>query len=84
MRDFFLRGKITSYPDASVSIDTVDNTYLKPSKFKTHTVRDGDSLNFLAFKYYKDSKEWETIARANDIINPFVLTTGTNLIIPLL
>ena len=82
MKDFFTKGRITKYTDGTISIDTVDTVYMRPRNFKIHTVREGDTLQSIAFYHYKNSKEWEKIARANDFIDPFTLTIGSNLIIP--
>jgi len=47
-----------------------------------HITEEQDTLNDIAVKYYKDSKQWYRIALANDIINPFELEVGKQLVIP--
>lgn len=47
-----------------------------------YTIKEGDSLTNIAFKFYNSSNLWFLIADANNIINPFELELGTNIIIP--
>lgn len=49
---------------------------------KSRTVRSGDTLHSLAAEEYNDPSLWRHIARANHIINPRDLKSGTVLIIP--
>jgi nucleoid-associated protein YgaU len=47
-----------------------------------HTVRDGDSLQSIAFENYGDPTRWRTIAEANGIDDPMRLRRGGQLNIP--
>ena len=48
-----------------------------------HTVKDGETLQNIAFRYYGDSGKWYNIAEANKIQNPFKeLEMGTLIRIP--
>lgn len=48
-----------------------------------HTVKDGETLQNIAFRYYGDSGKWYIIAEANKILNPFKeLEMGTLIRIP--
>ena len=49
-----------------------------------HTVRDGDSLQSIAYARYGDPTGWRAIAEANGIDNPIGLRRGTRLSIPAL
>jgi LysM repeat protein len=49
---------------------------------KTWTVKEGDSLWFIAAKEYGDPALWKHIAEANKIDNPCVLKPGMELVIP--
>jgi Contractile injection system tube protein/LysM domain len=49
-----------------------------------HTVRDGDSLQSIAYGAYGDATVWRLIAEANEIDNPLALRRGTRLTIPAL
>jgi hypothetical protein len=48
----------------------------------THVVRDGDTLQSIAFAHYEDPTRWRQIAEANGIDDPMRLRRGTNLTIP--
>ncbi|MDH6141853.1 MULTISPECIES: LysM peptidoglycan-binding domain-containing protein [Kitasatospora] len=47
-----------------------------------HRVITGDTLPMLAWREYGDATAWRTIAEANDIDDPMVLTPGMELIVP--
>lgn len=49
---------------------------------RTHVVVAGDSLWQIAEKYYLSGYNWTDIARANNLSNPGLITTGTKLVIP--
>ena len=51
---------------------------------KVHTLRDGDTLQSIAYQSYGDATRWRTIAEANGIDNPMALRRGTQLSIPIL
>lgn len=48
-----------------------------------HTVRDEETLLSIANDFYKDSSYWYIISEFNNLEDPFVLTTGTILNIPI-
>ena len=58
-----------------ISLQSADRT-------KTWTVKEGDSLWFIAAKEYGDPALWRPIADANKIDNPRVLKPGRELVIP--
>lgn len=48
-----------------------------------HTVKAGETIQSIAFQYYKDSGYWMDIAEANGIMNPFTeLEEDTQILIP--
>ncbi len=47
-----------------------------------HVVRDGDTLQSIAYKAYDDPGRWRTIAEANGVDNPLHLRRGTPLNLP--
>jgi nucleoid-associated protein YgaU len=49
---------------------------------RSYTVRDGDSLQSIAYAAYGDPTRWRLIAEANDIDDPIQLTRGRVLAIP--
>jgi hypothetical protein len=51
-------------------------------EFGTRTVRDGDSLQSIAFDAYGDPTNWRAIAQANEIDDPMRLRRGSSLAIP--
>ena len=78
---------VLSYIGGDQTINREKTIYNKKSPGdRVHTIMDGDRLDMLAYRYYRDSKKWWIIADANDVgdtlINPFILVTGSTLIIP--
>lgn len=59
-------------PDILDGVDTVE-----------HVLQAGERLDVVAWKYYGDSEYWWVVAIANRIMDPFSLTVGTRLRIPL-
>jgi hypothetical protein len=53
------------------------------ARLRSHVVREGDSLQSIAFHYYQDATRWPTIAEHNRIDNPLALRRGHRLTIPL-
>jgi hypothetical protein len=49
---------------------------------RVHTLRDGDSLQSVAYAAYGDPTRWRLIAEANGIDDPLSLRRGTDLTIP--
>jgi hypothetical protein len=47
-----------------------------------HTVKDGDTLQSIAYRTYGDATRWRAIADANDIDNPLHLRRGRSLVLP--
>ena len=47
-----------------------------------HTVRDGDSLQSIAYSMYGDPTRWRAIAEANGIDDPLALPRGRTLTVP--
>jgi len=47
-----------------------------------YTIKQGDTLEHISYKFYRDSKLWYIIADNNNIINPFEMIIGNVLIIP--
>ena len=47
-----------------------------------HTLIEGERLDQVAWRYYKDSRLWWVIAEANGILNPLNLKAGKRLRIP--
>ncbi|HEU5118654.1 MAG TPA: hypothetical protein VFT74_18800 [Isosphaeraceae bacterium] len=58
-------------PDILDGVDTID-----------HVLSVGERLDLLAFKYYGDPEYWWVIALANRIQDPFSLTVGQRLRVP--
>ena len=76
---------INEYDDGTdPTLDLDDLELLTPESTIIHTVLDGQTLQNIAYKYYKDSGLWYIIALANNIQNPFSdeLHVGQQLMIP--
>ncbi|GLF95274.1 CIS tube protein [Streptomyces yaizuensis] len=53
-----------------------------PDALLSHTLVDGEDLQYLAWLSYGDPTLWRTIAAANEVLDPTRLAPGTQLIIP--
>jgi nucleoid-associated protein YgaU len=70
-------------PPNTVSTKTTTQVAPKPiGTTRIYTVKKGDTLWAIAYKYYKDGTEWPTIARANKLRNPNLIFPGQRLKIP--
>jgi nucleoid-associated protein YgaU len=66
-------------------IDTSSRSVVTFTGGSTYQVKQGDTLEGIAYTQYGDASKWWEIADANDIFNPlFDLTVGTLLNIPTL
>ncbi len=75
---------IARFKDGELSLDRRVFNYRPSSNDKFHTVLEGERLDSIAYKYYKDSTLWHIIADVNVITNPFSIEPGDELVIPAL
>lgn len=62
--------------------ERVPNTKVPSGSFY-HTVKSGETIQSIAFKYYGDSGRWGDIADINNIYNPFTeLEEDSQILIP--
>lgn len=72
-----------NYGDGDYSLEATIPSVPSSSNDIQHTVKDGETLQNIAFRYYGDSGKWYIIAEANGILNPFKeLESGTLIRIP--
>lgn len=71
------------YDDGSTSLERVETEYIRNGNERIHTVMDGETLQSISYRYYKDSGLWYKIADANNIIDPFTeISVYDQLLIP--
>lgn len=71
------------YNDGDYSLEAKPSIVPESPNDIQHTVKDGETLQNIAFRYYGDSGKWYIIAEANKILNPFKeLEMGTLIRIP--
>ena len=71
------------YNDGDYSLEAKPPIVPESPNYFQHTVKDGETLQNIAFRYYGDSGKWYIIAEANKILNPFKeLEMGTLIRIP--
>ena len=75
-------GIIIDFGDGTLSLQMTGFVYTPTLRDPYYTLVDGDTLSNLANDNYGDSKWWFVLAIANNIINPFLLITGTTIVIP--
>lgn len=88
--DLFFNGKLINFDNGEKILVRENITYDSKQPDLYHVVQRGDTITYLAWKYYSDiiaensSRYWKYIADVNNIINPLDLTEyiGKNLIIP--
>lgn len=68
------------YNDGDYSLEAKPPIVPESPKDIQHTVKDGETLQNIAFRYYGDSGKWYIIAEANKILNPFKELEMGNLI----
>lgn len=74
---------VLNYGDGDYSLEAVQASVPSSSDDLQHTVKDGETLQNIAYRYYGDSGKWYLIAEANGILNPFKeLESGTIIKIP--
>lgn len=72
-----------NYNDGDTSLERIPFTYTSSENDIYHTVIEGETIQSIAYRYYRDSGLWYVIADANSIYNPFEeLKEGLQLIIP--
>jgi nucleoid-associated protein YgaU len=69
-------------PAGGVEADQNQNPTTRGEVLRTHLVRDGDTLQSVAYAAYHDATHWRVIADANGIDDPLVLARGRSLVIP--
>lgn len=78
--------KPTAVPSPTKAIAAKPTSGLQPvpsnGKTQVHTVAAGENLWVIAEKYYKSGYNWVDIAKANNLSDPSVITSGMKLTIP--
>lgn len=81
--DLYSTGYIITLSDGRKLLKRTKFTYIPTStKDITHIVKDNDRIWDIAFRYYRNALLYKILADVNDIMNPFELTLGQELIIP--
>lgn len=87
--DLYYNGRVIAFDDGSKILerDKIDYKSTQPDIY--HTVQGGDTLTYLAWKYYNKitpnaSRYWKYIADVNNILNPLDISEyiGYELLIP--
>lgn len=79
----YSNGYIIRYEEGDVSLESTPPAIVLSESDIFHTVVEGETLQSIAFQYYKDSGLWYILAEINIILNPFEeLEPGTLIRIP--
>lgn len=77
-------GILIEYLNGDLSLERDVKIYEEEEGDRYHIVVQEDTLSKLAYRYYRDSKLWHMINDANEIFNPFELTLGDTLRVPVI
>ena len=80
--NIYSEGFIINYNEGDSSLERIPFEYEATSDDSLYTIKQDDTLITIANKFYGNGRYWFIIADINEIINPFDLEVGTNLIIP--
>jgi nucleoid-associated protein YgaU len=75
-------GTIFIFPEGDALLERKPIEVTKSPRDQYYTIKKGDTLNELAFRYFGNSKEWWILADVNNIEFPFELPMGLTIIIP--
>ena len=78
----YINGNILNINNTRI-IDITSRPKVSINNGITHIVVQGETLESIAYLYYKDATLWWKIADVNNIKNPLFLTPGTAIYIPL-
>lgn len=82
IRDLYTNGNVINYREGDSSLHRNKVVHSEDLEDAIHTITQGETLTYLANRYYKDPKLWYLIADVNDIENPMCLKIGLDIIIP--
>lgn len=89
LNDLYSNGEVESYPNGERYLVREPIEYEGSDKDKYHTVKETDTITYIAWLFYKDhvddaSKYWWAIADVNEIFNPLDLSDliGEEILIP--
>lgn len=79
-----VRARVTltwkEYVPVDIQIKTTPRS--SPDRRKIHTLKEGDSLWFIAYRAYGEPRYWKVLAEANNIDDPRRLEPGKQIVIP--
>jgi hypothetical protein len=73
---------LKQWADEAASLPLQNPTSHTPRTHRVHRLVEGETLDKLAARYFRDPTLWRLIARANRIVDPLELPIGQPLIIP--
>lgn len=82
MKDLYTNAIINNYEEGQPTLDRQRFSYKVSKDDKVYNIKQGDTLQSIAHKFYGNSKYWYVIADVNEILNPLLLNIGEQLIIP--
>jgi len=77
------KGTIITFDDGLKILIRAKTILTERTLYKNHIVKEGETLESIAFKEYKAGGYWLMLMDINtDIFNPFELEVGSNVILP--
>lgn len=78
----YSKGVIYKFSDNTPALLRGKLVYTESPKDQYYAIEVDDRLDTIAFKFYGNSKLWWVLADCNNIIDPFLLEVGSNIVIP--
>lgn len=75
-------GYLIQYEEGDIALYRIRDVWTRDQGAIPHFVREGETLQSIAFRYYGDSGYWAQLADANSIDDPLDIPVGTQINIP--
>lgn len=78
----YTKALITTFDDGTQLMEDANPTVEANPSDEFYIVCEGDTLLSISYQFYRNHTNWDSIAKRNDLVDPWDLTIGTTLAIP--